>query len=168
MGEQRTLAAVAWQTKGTITRRERFRAAMDAVVPWARLLALITPHSPKAGNGRPPIGVERMLRIYCLQQWFNRSDPQAEDAIDDSASMRRFAGVERGEDILPDETTILRFRHLLERYPCQVIKHVWGFVKVRYRGLAKNAARAYPLFALANRYRVRHLLAPRRAVRGLP
>ena len=322
MGEQRTLAAVAWQTKGKITRRERFLAAMDAVVPWARLLALIAPHYPKAGNGRQPIGVERMLRIYFLQQWFNLSDPQAEDAIYDSESMRRFAGVELGEDLIPDETTILRFRHLLERHqlteaifaevrglleehrlflkagtivdatiiaapsstknraaardpemkqtkkgkawhfgmklhvgtdtrglvhtviatdaavaditqlphllhgtervlygdqaywkadhrtqwtlaggsyrvnrrgtptrpltrqqqavnrarsrcrargehPFQVIKHLWGFVKVRYRGLAKNAARAYTLFALANLYRVRQQLAPRRTVLAL-
>jgi IS5 family transposase len=87
---------------------------MDAVIPWARLLALVTPHYPKAGKGRQPIGVERMLRIYFLQQWFNLSDPAAEDAMYDSESMRRFAGVELGEDVVPDETTILRCRHLLE------------------------------------------------------
>jgi len=116
MGQQQTLASLAWQTKGKTTRRERFLAEMDAVVPWKRLLALIEPHYPKAGNGTPPIGLERMLRIYFLQQWFNLSDPGAEDAIYDSESMRRFAGVELGEDKIPDETTILRFRHLLETH----------------------------------------------------
>lgn len=116
MGQQRTLASLAWQTKGKTTRRERFLAEMDAVIPWAALLALIEPHYPKAGKGRQPVGLERMLRIYFLQQWFNLSDPQAEEAIYDSESMRRFAGVELGEDVIPDETTILRFRHLLERH----------------------------------------------------
>jgi len=116
MAEQRTFASMAWQGKGKVTRRERFLAEMDAVIPWGQLLALIAPHYPKAGNGRQPIGLERMLRIYFLQQWFNLSDPQAEDAIYDSESMRRFAGVELGEDTIPDETTILRFRHLLERH----------------------------------------------------
>src|SRR5436309_15806309 len=71
---------------------------------------------PKAGQGRQPLGLEKMLRIYFLQQWFNLSDPQAEDAIYDSESMRRFAGVELSEDVVPDETTILRFRHLLEEH----------------------------------------------------
>lgn len=116
MGQQRTLASLAWQTKGKVTRRERFLAEMEAVIPWARLVALIEPHYPKAGNGRQPIGLERMLRIYFLQQWFNLSDPAAEDAIYDSESMRRFAGVELGDDVIPDETTILRFRHLLEAH----------------------------------------------------
>jgi len=116
MGDQRTFASVAWQQKGKQTRRERFLAEMDAVIPWARLLALLEPHYPKAGRGRQPLGLEKMLRIYFLQQWFNLSDPQAEDAIYDSESMRRFARVELADDIVPDETTILRFRHLLEEH----------------------------------------------------
>ena len=116
MGDQRTFASVAWQQKGRQTRRERFLAEMDAVIPWAGLLALLEPHYPKAGRGRQPLGLEKMLRIYFLQQWFNLSDPQAEDAIYDSESMRRFARVELGDDIVPDETTILRFRHLLEEH----------------------------------------------------
>jgi IS5 family transposase len=116
MGEQRTFASVAWSQKGKVTRRERFLAEMDAVIPWARLLALIEPYYPQAGNGRQPLGLEKMLRIYFLQQWFNLSDPQAEDAIYDSESMRRFARVELGDDVVPDETTILRFRHLLEQH----------------------------------------------------
>jgi IS5 family transposase len=116
MGAQRTLASMAWNQKGKVTRREKFLAEMDAVIPWERLIALIEPHYPKAGRGRQPLGSEKMLRIYFLQQWFNLSDPQAEDAIYDSESMRRFAGVELGEDTVPDETTILRFRHLLEQH----------------------------------------------------
>ena len=116
MGEQQTFASIAWTQKGKVTRRERFLAEMDGVVPWARLVALIAPHYPKAdGPGRPPLGLEKMLRIYFLQQWFNLSDPQAEDAIYDSESMRRFTRVELGHDAVPDETTILRFRHLLEQ-----------------------------------------------------
>lgn len=116
MGPQRTFAASAWSRKGKVTRRERFLAEMDAVIPWARLLALIAPHYPTAGKGRQPVGLDRMLRIYFLQQWFNLSDPAAEDALYDSEAMRRFAGVDLGDDVIPDETTILRFRHLLERH----------------------------------------------------
>ncbi len=116
MGNQRTFASMAWQGKGKVTRRERFLAEMDAVIPWSRLLALIEPHYPKAGQGRQPLGLEKMLRIYFLQQWFNLSDPAAEDAIYDSESMRRFARVELSDDVVPDESTILRFRHLLERH----------------------------------------------------
>ena len=116
MGNQRTFAAMTWNSKGKVTRRERFLGEMDAVIPWSRLIRLIEPHYPKAGNGRQPLGLEKMLRIYFLQQWFNLSDPQAEDAIYDSESMRRFARVELGEEAVPDETTILRFRHLLEQH----------------------------------------------------
>ena len=116
MSDQRTFASVAWSQKGKVTRRERFLAEMDAVIPWRGLIALIEPHYPKAGRGRRPHDLERMLRIYFLQQWFNLSDPQAEDAIYDSESMRRFAKVELAEDRIPDESTILRFRHLLEKH----------------------------------------------------
>jgi transposase, IS5 family len=114
MGDQGTFASVAWSQKGKVTRRERFLAEMDAVIPWDRLMALIEPHYPKAGNGRQPLGLEKMLRIYFMQQWFNLSDPQAEDSIYDSESIRRFARVELADDVVPDETTILRFRHILE------------------------------------------------------
>jgi len=112
--KQTTFASMAWAAKGRTTRRERFLAEMNAVMPWARLRVLIEPHYPKAGSGRPPLPLERMLRIYFMQQWFNLSDPQAEDALYDIEPMRRFAGIELAEDIIPDETTILRFRHLLE------------------------------------------------------
>ena len=114
--KQMTFASAAWSAKGKTTRRERFLAEMDAVIPWARLVALVEPHYPKAGNGRRPMALERMLRVYFMQQWFNLSDPQAEDALYDIEPMRRFAGVELAEDAVPDETTILRFRHLLEEH----------------------------------------------------
>lgn len=94
MADQRTFAGLAWTSKGKVTRRERFLAEMDAVIPWARLMRLIEPHYPKAGRGRQPLGLEKMLRVYFLQQWFDLSDPAAEDALYDSESMRRFAGVE--------------------------------------------------------------------------
>jgi IS5 family transposase len=113
--KQTTFASAAWTHKGKVTRRERFLAEMDAVIPWSRLLALIEPHYPKPGNGTQPLPMERMLRIYFMQNWFNLSDPAVEDALYDSESMRRFAGIELAEDAIPDETTILRFRHLLER-----------------------------------------------------
>src|SRR5437867_1164912 len=89
---------------------------MNAVMPWARLRVLIEPHYPKAGSGRPPLPLERMLRVYLMQQWFNLSDPQAEDALYDIEPMRRFAWIELAEDAIPDESTILHFRHLLERH----------------------------------------------------
>jgi IS5 family transposase len=114
--KQTTFASAAWEKKGKITRRERFLAEMDAVIPWERLLDLIEPHYPKAGNGRQPLPMEQMLRIYFMQNWFNLSDPQAEDSLYDSESMRRFAGIELAEDDVPDESTILRFRHLLEEH----------------------------------------------------
>src|SRR5271163_2949557 len=272
--KQRTFASAAWEKKGKVTRRERFLAEMDAVIPWSRLLALIEPHYPKAGNGTQPKPMEQMLRVYFMQNWFNLSDPQAEDSLYDIESMRRFAGIElMGHDI-PDETTILRFRHLLEQHQLterifaeirslleekrlllksgtivdatiiaappstknaekardpemhqtkkgkdwhfgmkahigtdrhgivhslsttaanvhrvnrrsrhlseyqrfinrrrsaararvehvfHVVKRLWGFNKVRYRGLAKNTVRLYTAFALANLYLLRRRLLP--------
>src|SRR5574338_678265 len=114
--KQTTFASIAWNAKGKTTRRERFLSEMDQVIPWSRLLALIEPHYPKGSGGRPVMPLERMLRIYFMQQWFNLSDPGMEDALYDSESMRRFAGVELVEDAIPDETTILKFRHLLEQH----------------------------------------------------
>lgn len=116
MADQRTFADLAWAQKGKVTRRERFLGEMDRVVPWNDLVNLIAPHYPKAGNGRPPLGLEKMLRIHFLQHWFDLSDPQAEDVLYDSESMRRFVGITLGEDVVPDESSILRFRHLLEEH----------------------------------------------------
>ena len=116
MSKQRTFASLAWTTKGKVTRRERFLAEMDAVIPWAELLAVVAPHYPTSRRGRPAVGLEKMLRLYFVQQWFNLSDPQAEEIVYDSEAVRRFVGIELGEDGVPDETTILRFRHLLEQH----------------------------------------------------
>jgi IS5 family transposase len=114
--KQITLSMTGYFDKGKKTRREQFLAEMDRVVPWGRLCALIEPHYPKASQagGRPPIPLERMLRIYCLQQWYNLSDPATEEALYDSIVMRKFVGITTDADIIPDETTILRFRRLLE------------------------------------------------------
>jgi IS5 family transposase len=87
------------------------------VVPWAKLCALVVPVYPKGdGAGRPTVGLERMLRIYFLQQWFNLSDPAVEEALYDSASMRQFVGIDFGREVAPDETTVCKFRHLLEKH----------------------------------------------------
>ena len=113
---QPTFAALAFANKKKKTRREKFLEEMEQVVPWPKLLRAIERHYPRAGNGRPPMGLEKMLRIYFLQQWFNLSDPAMEDALYDIESLRRFAGIELGQDEVPDETTILNYRHLLERH----------------------------------------------------
>src|SRR5690606_29596577 len=90
---------------------------MDRVMPWAELCALIEPFYPKNdGPGRPVIGLERMLRIYFLQHWFNLSDPAVEEALYDSASMRAFVNIDLGRESAPDETTVCKFRHLLEKH----------------------------------------------------
>ena len=98
------------------TRREAFLEEMDRTMPWPELESLIEPHYPKQGNGRPPVGLSIMLRIYFLQHWFNLSDPGAEEALHDLPALRRFAGVDLGFAPAPDETTILNFRHLLEKH----------------------------------------------------
>src|SRR5580692_12945755 len=114
---QQTLAAqTGFEKYGRKTKRERFLEEMEQVVPWAELEALVEPHYPKGENGRPPVGLGIMLRIYFVQQWFNLSDPGVEEALYDSAALRRFAGVDLGRAPAPDETTILRFRHLLEEH----------------------------------------------------
>src|SRR5215472_12245286 len=115
--KQLTLATAAgFDRYGKTTRRAAFLAEMERVVPWPALCGLIEPFYPKPGNGRPPIGFERMLRIYFLQQWFNLSDPAVEEALDDSLAMRRFVGIDLGREPVPDETTVCRFRHLLEEH----------------------------------------------------
>lgn len=116
MLKQTTFASLAFAHKKKLTRREQFLKEMNEVVPWARLVKRIEPHYPRAGNGRQPMPLESMLRIYFLQQWFNLSDPAAEDSLYDIESMRRFCGIELSDNAVPDETTILNFRRLLERH----------------------------------------------------
>jgi len=89
---------------------------MEAIVPWSALCAVIEPHYPKAGNGRPPIALQRMLRIHLLQHWFNLADNAVDEALYDIASLRRFVGIDLGAERVPDETTVLNFRHLLEQH----------------------------------------------------
>jgi transposase, IS5 family len=96
--------------------REQFLDEMATVVPWSAMESLVRPHYPKAGNGRQPVGLSIMLRMYFVQQWFNLSDPGVEEALYESAALRRFVGVDLGMAPAPDETTVLRFRHLLEKH----------------------------------------------------
>ena len=114
--KQTTFSSLAWNGKKKTTRREAFLAEMDQVIPWQKFMQRIEPVYPKAGAGRQPHPLERMLRIHFMQIWFNLSDPQAEDSLYDIESMRRFAGIELESDAIPDESTILRFRHLLEQH----------------------------------------------------
>jgi len=110
---QRTFADLAYEAKKRKTRREVFLERMDGLIPWARLERRIAPHYPKGAAGRRPYPLGQMLRVHCLQLFYNLSDPALEDALYEVESMRRFAGL--GLDRVPDETTILNFRHLLER-----------------------------------------------------
>jgi IS5 family transposase len=114
--KQQSLASLTYEGMKKRTKREKFLQEMNRVVPWERLEGLIEPHYPKVGKGRPPRGLKVMLRIYCLQQWYGLSDPGVEEALYDIESMRRFVGLELGEDAIPDETTVLNFRHLLEAH----------------------------------------------------
>ena len=113
---QLTLATAGFERFAKSTRRAAFLGEMDRVVPWPALCELIEPVYPKNGNGRPPVGLERMLRIYFLQVWFNLSDPGVEEALYESVSMQRFAGIDLGREPVPDETTVCKFRHLLEKH----------------------------------------------------
>ena len=115
------------------------------VVPWVALEAVIEPHYPKAGPsaGRRPFPLAVMPRIYCLQQWYNLSDPGAEEVLYDICSMRAFAGLELGRDAIPDETTILNFRHLLERHE-ELTKAVFAAVSGASGGPRCAAALAAP------------------------
>ena len=116
MSKQRTFGDLAWDAKKKVTRREQFLTEMDAVVPWEEFVRLVAPVYPKGERGRPVMPLAMMLRIYFVQQWFNLSDPAAEDALYDSEAIRRFVGVDLSDDAIPDESTILRFRHLLEQH----------------------------------------------------
>src|SRR5580698_8191197 len=116
MERQMSFSQSEYARKKKVTRRERFLGEMEQIVPWARLSALIEPHYPSGKRGRPPIGLERMLRIYFLQQWYTLADEALEDALYDSQALRTFAGLDLGADGVPDATTLLNFRHLLEQH----------------------------------------------------
>jgi IS5 family transposase len=115
--KQETFAEAGFEKYRKPTRREEFLAQMNSVMPWEKLSALIEPAYPAGdGAGRPPIGLERMLRIHFLQHWFNLSDPAVEEALYDSRAMREFVGIDLGREPAPDETTICKFRHRLEAH----------------------------------------------------
>jgi IS5 family transposase len=116
MKQQTFASQSSFEKYGRKSRRELFLDEMELVVPWAELEALVEPHYPRAGNGRRPVGLSIMLRTHFMQQWFNLSDPGVEEALYESATLRRFAGVDLGVAPPPDETTVLRFRHLLEKH----------------------------------------------------
>jgi IS5 family transposase len=119
--KQQTLAMAAdqnaqYEQYRKPTKRDTFLATMEQIVPWAAMCAVIEPHYPKAGNGRPPVGLERMLRMYFVQHWFNLADAACEDALLDSTALRRFVGIDLGRERVPDATTLLKFRRLLEKH----------------------------------------------------
>ena len=115
MSQQLTFADSEFDSKRRQTRKEKFLGRMEKLVPWQRLESVIEPHYPKAGNGRRPYPLMTMLRVHCMQQWYSMSDPAMEDALYEIASMRQFAGLSLDNPI-PDHSTILKFRHLLERH----------------------------------------------------
>jgi transposase, IS5 family len=115
--KQKSFASLEYAGTKRQTRREKFLGEMERVVPWQRLEALIEPHYPKSGRvGRPPIGVPRMLRMYFLQQWYSLADEALEDALYDSQAMREFVGIDLGREQVPDATTLLKFRRLLQEH----------------------------------------------------
>ena len=114
---QRSLSESGFEKYRKKTRKQQFLEEMDVIIPWRDLAGAIEPYYPKPeGAGRRPVGVERMLRIHLLQHWFNLSDPAAEEALYDSQALREFVGIDLGREPVPDETTICKFRHLMERY----------------------------------------------------
>jgi IS5 family transposase len=116
MLQQGSFSQAEYASKKKQTRRDKFLAEMEQVVPWPRLVARLAPLYPKGERGRPPVALERMLRIHFLQQWYALADPAMEEALYDSQAMRGFAGIDLAVDTVPDETTILNFRHWLERH----------------------------------------------------
>jgi transposase, IS5 family len=116
MPRQGSFSQAEYASKKKQTRRDKFLAEMEQVVPWPRLVARLAPLYPKGERGRPPVSLERMLRIYFLPQWYALADPAMEEALYDSQAMRGFAGIDLAVETVPDETTILNFRHWLERH----------------------------------------------------
>ena len=129
---QQTFSDIEYANRKRVTKREAFLNMMDEIIPWAEWVELIRPFYPKGEQGRPPRGIELMLRMYLLQVWFNLSDEMVEDSIYDSYAMRRFVGLDFFEKQVPDATTLLKFRHLLEKHQIgeQIFKAINGFLEV--------------------------------------
>lgn len=131
--KQTSFAQAEYASKKKVTRRDRFLAEMDRLVPWDRLVALVTPFYGTKKRGRPPIGAQRMLRVYFLQQWYGLADEALEDAIYDSQALRNFLAIDLGVESVPDATTLLKFRHLLEQHALtkQLLDEVNAFLEER-------------------------------------
>ncbi len=115
MDHQLSFADSEFTSKRLQARKEKFLGRMEKLIPWSRLVAVIEPHYPKAGNGRPPYPLETMLRIHCMQHWYDMSDPAMEDALYDTPPIRLFAGLSL-DGAIPDHTTVMNFRHLLDQH----------------------------------------------------
>ena len=172
---QMTLAHQAeFQRYSKKTRREQFLDEMDTVMPWAGLLGLIEPHYPKGETGRKPVGLDIMLRVYFLQQWFALSDPGVEDALYESPVLRHFAGIDLGRAPVPDETTILNFRHLLEEHELcgQMLDTVNLYLESKgiriTTGTIVDATIIHAPSSTKNRgkERIRRCIRPRKAISG--
>ncbi len=114
--QQETFTDIEYRMRKKKTKREVFLESMNEMIPWEKWIGIIEPYYPKGKRGRPPQGIEKMLRMYLLQNWFNLSDPATEDAIYDSYAMRKFTGIDFMTESVPDETTLCKFRHLLESH----------------------------------------------------
>lgn len=132
--QQKSFSQAEYEAKKKLTRRDIFLAKMEQIVPWSRLIAVVEPHYPKSGKrGRPPIGIERILRMYFIQQWYGLADMAVEDALYDSQALRNFCGIDLGVTTVPDSTTLMDFRHLLEKnaLPQAMLKEVNALLKER-------------------------------------
>jgi IS5 family transposase len=143
MKQQSLAIQGVFEKYGRKSRRELFLDEMEKVVPWSALESLVRPHYAKAGKGRQPVGLSIMLRTYFVQQWFNLSDPGVEEALYESAALRRFVGVDLGIAPAPDETTVLRFRHLLERHDLGGLMLDAVNVHLEARGSRSRRARSW-------------------------
>jgi IS5 family transposase len=162
MPKQLSFADAEYRAKKKQKRRARFLAEMERVVPWAELVEELRPHYYKEygrGRGRPPIALERILRMLCLQQWFTLSDEGLEDAVYDSQAFRAFLGLDLARESVPDATTVLKFRRLLENKGLGERLFERVNTLLRERGLKKNANQVHLLFACANLYLLRRSLA---------
>ena len=139
--KQETFTDIEYSYRKKKTKREEFLEIMEEIIPWDEWVGVIEPYYPKGKRGRPPMGIEKMLRMYLLQIWFNLSDPATEDAIYDSYAMRRFTGIDFMTGDVPDETTLCKFRHLLEENGLN--KLFFGYRLPRSQGVFRQPLPAY-------------------------
>jgi transposase, IS5 family len=174
MQQQGSFSQAEYAGKKKQTRRDKFLADMEQVVPWARLVERLRPFYPKGERGRPPIGLERMLRIYFLQQWYGLADEALEDALYDSQALRGFAGIDLSLVTVPDATTVLNFRHWLEEHDLTQALFDEVGVMLEERGLLMRQGRSSMPRSSPHRPRprtkarpaTRRCIRPRRATSG--